>query len=271
MQKEFSLADTDTQERNLTILLEKGIIADKESDRQYFSLGHILQNPQYTKGQKFLAGVGTLVLADFVAETLGLLPPPGSWNPPGFFLGYNTALSFTQGAAIEFGLPALTARPLEVAPVLLVKAQDGRRVAERAFVLIAPVEELAQENVSVRSAGLYTRIGVRLGLKHLSAISASYGTYSLLRGEKNNNDFLAKNAAVVQYLAAAKLIGESERADLRQWTTLPKNLWMLDTAIPEGDYRLFLTDKKRPNIERPIGDFSFKKDGDGRFALLKIP
>jgi hypothetical protein len=65
---------------------------------------------------------------------------------------------------------------------------------------------------------------------------ASFATYKALGGGKSNENFLAKNAAVIQYAAATRLIEESEKADTRYWSTLPNEFRMVDIEIEPGNY-----------------------------------
>ena len=146
-----------------------------------------------------------------------------------------------EGASIAFEVPIIESAPERQAPIVVIKDQKGEIVEKRNLVLTGPVDNIAEEASLVTASRLYPKIGVRLALKHLTAIVASFATYSLLKGDENSNDFLAKNAAVIQYMAAAKAIAKSERADVRQWTTLPKSLWFLDMPLKEGDYRIFVS------------------------------
>ena len=52
--------------------------------------------------------------------------------------------------------------------------------------------------------------------------------------------FFAKSAAVLQYVAASKAIEASEKADTRQWSTLPGSLRMIEFFLPKGEYSLKL-------------------------------
>ena len=250
---------------NLTLLVEKGSISDKTGQRQYFSLGRVLEDPDNSAVQKIMAGVAAVVLMNFAVNKLELLPPPHTWNPVGAHLGFNTAAHLAlEGASIDFEIPVLRSTPEMQTPVVIVKDQEGNIVEKRNLVLTGPVDNIAEEAIALTSSRLYGKLGFRLAIKYLAAIVASYATYSLLVGEENDNDFLAKNAAVIQYMAAAKAIAKSEKADIRYWTTLPKSLWFLDMSLKKGDYRLFITDTGNQE-EKLIGNVSITDDQSRQF------
>jgi hypothetical protein len=83
-------------------------------------------------------------------------------------------------------------------------------------------------------------------MKHLTAIVASYGTYKLLAKEDDaTSKFLARNAAVIQYLAASRGFAASERADTRHWSSLPQAVRLIDLQLPPGEYSLRLESSGR--------------------------
>src|SRR5690606_31436138 len=97
------------------------------------------------------------------------------------------------------------------------------------------------------SVARYWRVGLRLALKHAAAIAASFATYNALKGSNKSNDFLAKNAAVFQYLAAAKGIEASERADTRSFATLPESINWSSLKIAPGKYQAQIHEKTGEN------------------------
>ena len=83
MRKEFTMDKNLKAENNsnLTLLLERGAIADKKGHKQYYSLGRVLNDPDNSAVQKIMAGVAAVVLMNFAINKLDLLPPPQTWNP----------------------------------------------------------------------------------------------------------------------------------------------------------------------------------------------
>lgn len=250
---------------NLTLLVEKGVVPARTAATQHLSLGSVLADPDKPAVARILAGVGAVVLMDFAVTGLGLAPPPDDYSPVGAWWGLNMAAALVDGVAVRFQLPAQEARPEPVPPVAVVRDAAGAVVLREPLVLASPVGERARKAVLEGSARRYLRVGTRLALKHLAAIAAARATWSMLGGGKDGRGGLfARQAAVVQYLAAARAIEASERADLRQWSTLPSSVWLLDAALPPGSYEVSVADPA--GGEAPVGA-AVLEDGAGRLFL----
>lgn len=237
VRREFSIPeDLVPNKKNVIWLLEEGLIPSVVGAKQYFGL----DQAQYDNaGAKLLAGVSAVVLSVFATETLGLQPPPDNWNPVGAQVGLEVTHLMAQGLGIEFELPAVEAAPSPVQyEVVFTQAELGKTF-QSSLVLVQPMGDIARQAVAEDSWARYTKVGLRVALKHLSAIVASYGTYKLLSQDDGPN-FLAKNAAVIQYLAAAKGIAASEKADTRHWLTLPRQLYLAEIQLESGEYHVEL-------------------------------
>jgi hypothetical protein len=209
---------------NVTLVIQEGIVPNKFGEKQYYGLGKELN--------KSAAGA---IIAIFAADVLGLYPAPDSYNPAGVHLGYNVAKLAISEASISFELPKIEENKLDYT-VYLEIWKDGEKLKEKVLPVVNPMGDIAEQAIDEQAAWLYPKIGARLATKHAVAILASYGTYQGLKGDDGDNEFLAKNAAVLQYLAASKGIEYSERADVRQWSTIPKSLRMLDLYLAPGTY-----------------------------------
>lgn len=234
-EKKKTLKDIKTP---VTLLLEKGIIAEKVADKSFYSLDFLSKEP---------------LMAFFAAEVLGLMPAPSSYNPGGAYMGILVASAALKNIGIGFELPKVinTERPSKLSLVVLDK--DSKEVLVKDIPLVNPMGDIAEEAVYESSAWTYTRTGFRLATKHASAIAASFATYKALGGGKgSNNDFLARNAAVIQYIGAAKVIEESEKADTRFWSTLPNEIRLVDMDLAPGTYHLEI--RQSPTEKISLGD-----------------
>jgi tetratricopeptide (TPR) repeat protein len=209
---------------NVTLVLQEGIIPNKFGEKQYFGLGKELR--------KSPAGA---IMAIFAADILGLYPPPGSYNPAGAHLGYNVAKLAISEAAVQFELPKIEESRLNYSVVLEIW-KDGKLYKEKKVPVVNPLGDIAEQAIIEQAAWLYPKVGARLATKHAVAIIAAYGTYQGLKGDDGKHSFLAKNAAILQYLASSKGIEASEAADVRQWSTIPKALRMMDFYLSPGTY-----------------------------------
>ncbi len=224
----------------VTLVLEKGLIAEKAAEKNFYSLEFLSKEP---------------LIALFAADVLGLLPAANSYNPGGAYMGIVVASAALQNIGVGFELPKIinSDRPKKISLVVLDK--DNKEVLIKDVPLINPMSDIAEEAVFESSSWTYTRTGFRLATKHATAIAASYATYKALGGGHrgaNNNDFLARNAAVLQYIGAAKVIEESEKADTRFWSTLPNEIRLVDMELNPGIYHLEI--RQGPTEKLSLGD-----------------
>ena len=148
-----------------------------------------------------------------------------------------------KGASIKFDLPNVENIPVNETRELIVYDEAGKEIKKVNLPLIQPVGDIAAQAVAEKTVARYWRVGLRLALKHAAAIAASFATYNALKGKKNDNDFLARNAAVFQYLAAAKGIEVSERADTRGWATLPESFNLTELHLSPGKYKFNIVEQ----------------------------
>lgn len=251
---------------NVKVVVSVGQAPLKTADPQYIGLTAALEDPKASSGAKILAGVSAVALTFFAADKLGLMPPPNSWNPVGARLGLDMSFAVATGASVKFQLPVVHATPINSSYELVASDESGKEISRTALPVVQPVGEIAQQAVAENAAARYWRVGLRLALKHAAAIAASFATYKALKGRKNDNDFLASNAAVFQYLAAAKGIEASEQADTRAWATLPESFNLAELSLKPGKYKISVVETPTTGAARttevgvweiPAGDSIF--------------
>jgi hypothetical protein len=87
VEKKKTLKDIKTP---VTLLLEKGLIAEKIADKSFYSLDFLSKEP---------------LMAFFAAEVLGLMPSPSAYNPGGAYMGILVASAALKNIGIGFELP----------------------------------------------------------------------------------------------------------------------------------------------------------------------
>lgn len=216
------LSKKSSDKESVTIVFEKDIIAEKIADKTQFGLEGIAHDS---------------FLNLFVADILGMTPNPGTYNPGGVYAGMVNANAAMHLFTFSFEIPKrkILDRPKPI--TLNVIDLENKLITSKDLLLINPLGDIAEEAIYESSKEVYTRVGARLAAKHLAAILASYATYKSLGGGKKDN-YLANNAAVLQYAAASRLIAESEKADTRFWSTLPNEIRMVDIELNPGEYKL---------------------------------
>jgi hypothetical protein len=99
---------------------------------------------------------------------------------------------------------------------------------------------------------------------------ASFATYKALGGGGRENSFLARNAALLQYVGASKVIEESERADTRYWSTLPNEIRLVDFDLAAGVYHLeATTNPLDPNQKIDLGNIVVEKQDTPQIVNIR--
>ncbi len=147
------------------------------------------------------------------------------------------AISSVSIPTISFELPYIDFSQNARSWQLLIKSKEGKTLQVKPLILSNPLSEIAHQTLEDQRALIKTKTGLRVAGKHLSALASSYLTYrSAIK--KGTNDFLASTLAAGMYAIANKGIRQSERADLRHWTTLPRNIWISSLNLSPGQYRV---------------------------------
>ncbi len=228
---------------NIVLVLNEGLVPVVEPATQYFGLDYA----QYdSEAARVMAAVGSVALGLFAANTLGLQPAPQNWNPVGAQLGLEVATTMARGLAISFELPVVRPSPPPSLAELVITTEATKEEQRLKLPLAQVIGDISRQAIAEDSVSRYGRVGLRVIMKHLTAIVASYGTYKLLAKEDDaTSKFLARNAAVIQYLAASRGIAATERADTRHWSSLPQAVRLIDLHLPPGEYSLRLESSGR--------------------------
>jgi hypothetical protein len=205
------------EKNNITILLQRGIIPEKVAKTEYFPLGTVMASSDQN-------------LYQYASRDLHI------GYAPYHYRSYSNNYSFGGALAIKFEVPVIRYRPIREKISVNILDQNGKQVREEKMVLISPMGEIAEQALAEDAPARYRRIGFRLATKYVAAIGASYATYMGLR--KRLGVGLAKAIAIGQFAMASKMIQNSEKADIRYWSTLPNDVRMATFHLPPGNYRL---------------------------------
>ncbi len=243
---------------NVIISVQKGIIPEKQPKQEYYNLEKALRANSDSPTAKAFSRLGSQVLMIFAADKLGLIPPPSAYNPIGTHLGIQLAAVSAEGLAVRFELPHISSKPVTESIYMVFK--KGNLEKKVKLTLINSYGDIAEEAIFENSLSRYFRLGVRLATKHLAAILGAFTTYQSSRASLG--DGMAKVAALAQYTATLELIRSSERADTRQWSLIPAQVFLSQLNLPEGDYEteLFIEDENSQIIRKiPLGNKAIHK------------
>lgn len=225
------------KENNVHVFLQVGTIPEKIADKYSIGLEGAMNQAGDNQAAQAAVGIGHAALTLFAANELGLYPQANQAYTPGHELGIQLTALAVGTTAITFELPKVRNLLSHEKVEIVVHDKQGKEVASREVTLLSPLGDIAEEAVAEDSAARYVRTGVRVAMKHVAAIAAAYGTYAALAGSEKTRIW-AKTAAVLEYMAASKIIESSEQADIRYWSTLPKDFRMAELHLPKGDYTL---------------------------------
>jgi hypothetical protein len=232
--------NNNNNDNNLGIVLQWGLIAEKVPDVYNISLETLVNNIEDPETKKLVLQIGLPILAYFVQSVLGLGSNSPSVSPSANLVGTVASYSAVALASIGFELPKIENKPTtENFEVEFLDKKNNLAVVKSVpLFLVNPLGDIAEEAVAEESTFTLSKAIVRVGVKHITAILASYGTYKMMGGGQDNlyKDIVAKSAAIVQYTGASRLIMASEKADTRYWSTLPQDLRMTNLSLPKGDY-----------------------------------
>jgi hypothetical protein len=219
------------------VVIHHGLIPKKIASTQYYSLESALTPDNPSPAQKQIAQIGASVIMIFAAHQLGLMPPPGNYSPIGWELGVRLGAAMGNHLAFAFELPVMENKDIvDESVIQVLNPADQKVIKQYHMPVINPLIDVAREAIAEDSASRYTRLGMRLGTKHLTAIAASFVTYNAMK--EKAGEFFAKQAAAAQYILASKGIAASEVADTRYWSTLPGDLRLMDFKLPKGTYQM---------------------------------
>ena len=102
-------------------------------------------------------------------------------------------------------------------------------LVQKEMVLTAPVSETAYREFQRQRNGLIAKKGARLTTKYVTAIIAACAVY-------DRNNLVTWPLAWGTFAGSAKLIEESEYADIRYWGLLPNAVFQQSVTLKPGNY-----------------------------------
>lgn len=241
---------------NVAFVLEEGVMPPKSAEEINLGIKGLAALSKDPKTSAQIARVGSEVMAAFAVNMLGLGPRKVT-DVGRFTATHNLMTVAAHEAAIAFEVPIIQPGTAPQEFWLVIRDSKGQEVATSPWSVVTHLEDVARQNLEEESSQRILRTGVRVAVKHITAIIAAMAVYkSLAKNEKEDN-LLAKYAAVGSYIAATKGIAYSERADTRAWLTLPRTLRIAEFDLKPGAYKAELSQKSEQNtfkILRALGD-----------------
>ncbi len=235
---------------NVTIALELGLVPLKEEKPIDLNLQAAF-NPNYSTSTKLVAVASNIAVRAFAYDVLGLKPRGALVTRRGldvydsFNLGGMTNIA-TAGPALQFKIPKVKNEPQKLK--VDIKVIKGTKVYKTIpMSLTAPIGEIARLTNKEQLGGYLLSTGGKFLVKQGLAVLAAYGTYKALNKNGKNGGF-AKTMALATYIGATATISYLEKADVRHWTTLPREIHTSSLYLPSGKYTLNAQVKKAGEV-----------------------
>lgn len=251
---------------NITVLIEQSVTNPMEPQEFDYSLNSAIENIEDPTTRTLVEGIGLPVLTLFAMGPLGLGYATQTGNTY-IYTQHNLGTEVMRHIGIGFEMPIVKEVPLEQPMVLHFYRKDEKNkklVTSLPLAITGPINDLAMQAASERAAASYTKVGVRVALKHLVAILAAYRTYETMK--EANGEFLARGIAFTQYMASTKGIKASEQADVRFWSTLPSNIRQGTLYLPAGTYLVTRSNPAVENSEKELGQIEVSDGGMNFFS-----
>ncbi len=256
---------------NVVLVLEEGLIPQKVGKSFNFGLKGATNLVGDSGAKKFIATVGVETLTAFAMNKLGLVPEKAT-SAGSFIFAQNVTKFAVQEAAVEFELPMIENVPAVQRLEVFITDNKGAVVQQAPVPVVSENGDIARVVLEEDVVARYVKTGSRVAVKHIMAIITALQVYNSLNS-RNSGDFIAKSAALATYVGAAKGIAALEKADTRNWSTLPQAFRMFETKLPPGQYKVgvapYDSGKSPVAPTKTLGDIQVK-DSTKTIFTLKI-
>ncbi len=252
---------------NVVVIFEEGLIPQKVGKPFNFGIKGAVNAVDNPAAKAFIATVGTEFVTTFAMNKLGMAPSSAT-GAGSFIFAHDATRLAAQEAAIEFELPMIENVPPLKKYELIITDGTGKTVYQGPFPIISENGDIAKVVLEEDVVSRYVKTGTRIAVKHLVAIVAALQVYRGLH-KGNDSDFLAKAAAMATYIGASKGIAALEKADIRQWTTLPQAFRMTELSLSPGHYNVAIQGQDGEKGSKILGSITVK-DSDKTIFPLKL-
>lgn len=227
---------------NISIFVEREVVSPMQAKNFEYSLNSAMNNIENPSTRALVEGIGLPIITYFAMGPLGLGTVHRSGNSM-IYARHDIGTTMVKHTGIEFEMPMAKEMPMSSPIELLVykiEADSKKLFKSQRMLITSPNHDIALQAANERAAASFKKVGVRVALKHVVAIVAAYQTFQNMKGKNNENELIAKTVAFAQYMASAKAIAASEKADIRHWSTLPGIINLADLYLPLGTYEIAL-------------------------------
>ncbi len=235
--KTFALKGYKYSPYNVMFQIEAKTINPTEPEDFTLNLRKAIEEIEDPGKRSLVNNIGVPILTAFALGPLGIgyVSHHGSVS---VFHHHRAGEELVKEVGIEFELPSAKANTDDIPNTLVIK-QGEQIVSEVAITPVVSFSDISFVNAQERVANSFSKRSARVGTKYVLALLAAYTTYSTMK-EQDGGALLAGPVATGQFLVSQKAIKESEKADVRHWTTLPNLMLGGKANLSPGEYKVYL-------------------------------
>ncbi len=233
---------------NVIFVLQEGLISPMVAKDYSYNLRSAIDGIESPNTRNLVNAIGVPVITYFALGPLGLGFASHHGNVS-VYSRHSAGEAITKEVGIEFELPYSPPSSEKGDFYLLIKS--GKNIIKKKkLAVLGSLSDTsfiyAQELIS----NSFTKRATRVGIKYLLAIIAAYKTYETIK--ESSGELFAKPAAIAQFLISQKGIKETEKADVRYWTSLPDLFLQQELRLKPGNYDVEVTEVKAGKVIRQV-------------------
>ena len=117
--------------------------------------------------------------------------------------------------------------------------QNDRVIKKQSLVLSEPISDINYMNLQEKLSGIQTRLFAGLVAKYIAVLTPIAAAYTLAMKSNSSYIQLAATAiAIASYAGSAYAIERSAMVDIRQWVSLPANIFIATDSLKPGKYTI---------------------------------
>ena len=237
---------TISKNEEVFLFIDYGIVPEKKAKKIDLSINALFRSDQ-PMGTKLVGLISDVAFKSYLYNTLGMRSYGiylGRRNP--YIYDYYSSRHFsvaTPGPAFQFEIPVVQNKISNRTFQLEVyKSGSSSPTVVKDVFLSSSLGEISKVTNKQRAGDYLLSNGARFLTKKLMSIGASYLSYKALKNNKKNNE-LAAFAGLATFWTGNALASHSEKADVRSWSFLPKEIYFSRLSLQPGNYTLKVKDK----------------------------
>ena len=180
----------------------------------------------------------------------------------------SVASTVLGGSSINIEMPYMDLKPTNYRYYYNLK-KDGKVVKTNKIVLAEPVSEIAYTEFQEKLEELRNSLINNAKAKYIAGLSAAYGT--IIAGKDSEYSQLFVLIAIAEFAVIRSAIEESGKVDIRQWVSLPSNIFVGTDTIKPGEYDLEIIQvNKNDKSEKVVNSRKIKIDNEDGTEFIDL-